>query len=266
MPPLMDYHVHTDSSFDCKTPMAEMCRQAAKLGITEIAFTDHLNSHMLDIDVGYYNPDRYFAELEMCRSHFPNLVIRAGVEIGEPHRWGHKIMPIIERYPYDVVLGSLHWVGNSNIFDPRYFKSRTPQKAFGDYFTELATMVRNGGFDILAHVDVPKRSGFDVYGHYDICDYEEGIRKIWEACLEKQIIPEINTKGMRCSVEQLHPTTDALTWYVQMGGQTISLGSDAHQRDSVGGDFDLAFQSAQEAGLAYLARFESRKLISAVAI
>ena len=121
-------------------------------------------------------------------------------------------------------------------------------------------------FDILAHVDVPKRVGYDVYGHFDSCDYEEGIRTIWEACLEKQIIPEINTKGMRCSVAQLHPTTDALQWYVQMGGQTISFGSDAHQRDSVGGDFDLAFQSAQEAGLSYLARFERRKLISAVAI
>src|SRR5215813_9110612 len=210
MSAFMDYHVHTDTSFDCKTPMAAMCEQAVKHGITEIAFTDHLNNHMLDIDIGYYNPDRYFGELEVCRTLFPNLVIRAGVEIGEPHRWGQKILHIVERYPYDVVLGSLHWVGNANVFDARYFKSRPPQKAFGDYFAELATMVRNADFDILAHVDVPKRTGFDVYGQYDICDYEESIRAVWEACLEKNIIPEINTKGMRCAVSQLHPTSDAL--------------------------------------------------------
>src|SRR5438445_12394231 len=99
MPPLMDYHVHTDNSFDCKTPMAEMCQQALKQGITEIAFTDHFNNHMLDIDVGYYNADRYFAELELCRSRFPNLTIGAGVEIGEPHRWGQKGRPILEGFP-----------------------------------------------------------------------------------------------------------------------------------------------------------------------
>ncbi len=60
MTSLIDYHVHTDNSLDCKVPMAEMCAYAARLGVSEIAFTDHFNNHLMDIDLGYYQADRYF--------------------------------------------------------------------------------------------------------------------------------------------------------------------------------------------------------------
>src|SRR5690242_14665063 len=87
----------------------KVCASAGQAGVVEIAFTDHLNNHLMDIDLGYYNPDRYFTDLEYCRTQFPGLTIRAGIELGEPHRWADKILPLLERYPYDVVLGSLHW-------------------------------------------------------------------------------------------------------------------------------------------------------------
>jgi histidinol-phosphatase (PHP family) len=83
----IDYHIHTHHSFDCKIPMAEMCVAAIEAGISEIAFSDHFNNHLLDIDLGYYDPERYFTDVERCRRQFPNLTIRAAVELGEPHRW-----------------------------------------------------------------------------------------------------------------------------------------------------------------------------------
>ncbi len=261
MAELIDYHVHSDNSFDCKTPMDEMCRSAIERGISEIAFTDHLNNHLLDIDLGYYQAERYFADLERCRAQYPNLIIRAGIELGEPHRWGRKIAPILERYTYDVVLGSLHWVGNESVFNPAYFRRREPQKAYGDYFAELTQMVRQGGFNILAHVDVPKRVGFDVYGSYDIAAYEDAVRTLWQACIDCQIVPEINTKGARYTVGQFHPTTEALRWYVEMGGSAITLGSDAHQPDKIGQQFEQALESARAAGLAQLCRFERQQLV-----
>lgn len=257
----IDYHVHSDNSFDCKIPMDEMCCRAVARGISELAFTDHFNNHLLDIDLGYYDPERYFADLERCRAQFPTLTIRAGIEVGEPHRWGSKILPILQRYPYDLVLGSLHWVGNQNVFNPDYFRGQGPQKAYGDYFAELNRMVRHGGFDILAHVDLPKRAGFNVYGSYDIGAYEEAVRDLWQSCIESQIAVEINTKGVRCRVAQLHPTTAALKWYVEMGGQLLTLGSDAHHSNNVGEHFDQAIQSAHEAGLTHVCRFQCRTLI-----
>ncbi len=262
----IDYHVHSDNSHDCHVSMATMCAAAISRGVTEIAFTDHFNSHILDVDLGFYDPDRYFAGIERCRSLFPALVIRAGVEVGEPHRWRRKILPVLERYPYDLVMGSLHWYGDENVFDPNYFRARSPAQAFGLYFKELTQMVEEGGFEILAHIDLPKRTGFDVYGEFDIRDYEATVRQLWAACIAQNITPEINTKGLRCTVKQLHPTVDALRWYVEMGGRLIALGSDAHHQDNIGGNFKEARDAAKEAGLEYVSLYQKRSIVSSLTL
>jgi histidinol-phosphatase (PHP family) len=258
---LIDYHVHTDNSFDCKIPMVEMCGTALDMGISEVAFTDHFNNHLLDIDLGYYSADRFFDDVTYCRSQFPQLTIRAGIEVGEPHRWGKRIRRVVENYPYDVVLGSLHWIGNNNMFDANYFRARTPEQAYTEYFTELSQMIRTGGFDIVAHVDVFKRVSCEVYGKFDVRECEEALRNVWQACIDTQTTIEINTKGIRSSVRQFHPTTEALRWYVEMGGERLTLGSDAHHPDSLAGSFDLARQSAREAGIKRICRFEKRQII-----
>ncbi len=257
----IDYHVHTDNSSDCRIPMNVMCAAAVENGVREIAFTDHFNNHMLDIDLGFYDPDRYFADIERCRAAFPSLIIRTGIEVGEPHRWARKILPVLTQYPYDVVLGSLHWCGNDSMFNPNYFRARPPERAFGDYFEELIRMIHEGGFDILAHIDLPKRVGFDVYGDFDIRGYEDVVRRVWEACIDQRITPEINTKGLRCTVNQLHPTGDALRWYAEMGGQQLSLGSDAHRPENIGDGFELARQSAVQVGLTRVCRYEARAIV-----
>ncbi len=66
-----------------------------------------------------------------------------------------------------MVLGSLHWVGNENVFNENYFRSRTPQQAYRSYFAELVRMIEHGGFEILAHVDPPKRLGQNYYGAFN---------------------------------------------------------------------------------------------------
>lgn len=260
----VDYHVHTDTSFDCQTPMLDMCYNAVSIGLHEIAFTDHFNNHLLDIDLGYYNPDRFFEDIEYCRAQFPKLTIVAGVEVGEPYRWEKKIRPVLERYPYDVVLGSLHWVGRENIFSPNYFRSRSPQQAYKEYFDELLVMIDAGGFDVLAHVDLPKRTAFNIYGEFNVSQIEDSMRKVWERCIVRGIIPEINTKALRLPVHQLHPTTEALSWYVAMGGTSITIGSDAHQPESVGQGFAEAVESAQNAGIQQIVRFKNRRLVAPI--
>jgi histidinol-phosphatase (PHP family) len=257
----IDYHLHTHHSFDCKIPMAEMCAAAIDAGISEIAFSDHFNNHLLDIDLGYYDPERYFTDIERCRMQFPNLTIRTAVEVGEPHRWQRKLQPVLERYPYDVVLGSLHWVGNNNMFNVDYFRGNPPQVAFGVYFTELARMAAHGGFNILAHVDLPKRVGFDIYGAFDIRPFEDTIRAAWRACIDNGIALELNTKGLRSAAAEIHPAQEALRWYVEMGGHLLTFGSDAHRADNIGSGFEVARQSALSVGLSRVCRFERGRVV-----
>lgn len=258
---LYDYHVHTDNSLDCQIPMIAMCEQALQLGVQEIAFTDHLNSHPLDLDLGFYDPVRYFEDIQFCRERFPQLKILAAIEVGEPHRWWARVRPILEAYSYDVVLGSLHWVGNENVFNENYFRARTPQRAYHEYFAELTRMIEHGGFDILAHVDLPKRLGQSYYGSFNALAHEADFRAVWQACLDHRITPEINTKGLRVPSAQLHPTLEALRWYVEMGGEDITIGSDAHHAQSIAQDFQAAHNCARVAGIRYLCRYEKRTII-----
>ncbi len=257
----IDYHVHTDNSMDCKAPMATMCEAAVAIGIQELAFTDHLNSHTLDMDLGYYNADHYFEDIERCRAMFPDLTIRAGVEVGEPHRFWKRVQPILDSYPYDLVLGSVHWVGNESVFDANYYRARQPQDAFAAYFSEMARMVEHGGFDIAAHIDVVKRTSFGVYGAFDTHQFQDMLCAVWSACLKANITPEINTRSLRLPCAELHPATDALRWYAEMGGKRLTFGSDAHHPESVGGGMIAARDSALAAGLKHVSLFEGRKII-----
>ena len=264
MPNWVDYHVHTDNSRDCRTSMADMCAAALGRGVSEIAFTDHFNNHLLDVDAGLYQADRYFEQIENCRRSYPMLTIRAGVEVGEPHRWSRRVLPVLAAYPYDVVLGSLHWCGNDSMFNPNYFRARSPELAYSTYFEELARMIEVGGFDILAHVDLPKRIGYDVYGRFDIADYEKAVRSVWAACIQHGITPEINTKGLRCPVRQLHPAGESLRWYVEMGGKLLTFGSDAHHPDHIADQFASARQMALAAGLTQICQFERRGVVNQI--
>ena len=114
-----DYHMHSTLSCDCQASMAEMCQSALGRGIPEIAFTEHFDPKPEDICAGFYDPAGYFDALEAARRVFgpQGLTIRAGVEVGELHRYRAIVQPVLEAWPYDLVLGSLHWSGENNIFD-----------------------------------------------------------------------------------------------------------------------------------------------------
>lgn len=120
-------------------------------------------------------------------------------------------------------------------------------------------MVRVGGFDILSHFDVPVRVGWKIYGHYDPLEHEEFIRPVLESCIERGIALDINTAALRRSANVLTPGKEILTWFSEMGGERVTLGSDAHRPDHVGAGLELAIESARAAGLRYVTHFEQRR-------
>jgi histidinol-phosphatase (PHP family) len=53
---------------------------------------------------------------------------------------------------------------------------------------------------------------------------------------------------------------DILRWYRELGGEILTLGSDAHSPDRLGAHFDTALEMARAAGFTRLARFERRQI------
>jgi len=255
-----DYHIHSRFSADSVAAPVEICHVAAAKGLPEIGFAEHYDLHPAEGFRDWFRVDAWNRELEACRMDFADrLVIRAGVEIGEPHLYPVEVQALLENDCFDYAMGSLHWVGSENVFDRSYF-NRPAEEAFRLYFEELERMTRAGGFDILGHFDVLIRTGFQFTGPYDPLQYESYIRPVLHNCIEQGIALDINTGALRRRAKSLSPGIAILRWYVEMGGERVTLGSDAHRPDEVGSHLDLALEAVSAAGLRYLCCLEKRRV------
>lgn len=241
--------------------MAQMCRAAISMGIREIAFTEHFDVNVKEPLHGKFPLRDWTAELDRCRNLFRGrLIIRAGLEAGEPHTSPSELAELEKSAPFDIVIGSVHWVRGLIVFEEEYFQ-RPADEAFNAYFEEMERLARSGDFQVLGHLDVAARVGFDVYGSYDPRRYEQRIRSILRECIQRGIVPEINTGCLRRGLGRLMPDMEVLRWYVELGGEAVTVGSDAHRPEEVGLHLDKALEAARMAGVRYLAKFERMKAV-----
>jgi histidinol-phosphatase (PHP family) len=238
--------------------MLEMCRAAVGTGLTEIGFTEHFDLIPADPCFNFFDISAWWQELEHQRAEFEGkLTIFAGIELGEPHRYKEEMQAVLEEYPWDYALGSLHWVGDQLIFDRDYF-SREPDAAYRTYFLELRKMSETAPFDILAHMDVVKRFGFDIYGEFEPTRYEAEIRAVLRTIADRGLALEVNSSQLRRAVAQSSPDRPVLDWFFDEGGRWITLGSDAHEPLHVGHGLEAGLGAALDAGFEGVARFQQR--------
>ncbi len=257
--PLCDLHVHTHFSCDSEATIEAMCRQAITLGLRQVAFTEHVDFVPADAGYGFFRPAAYLAEVSRCRQLFGDqLAILAGVEIGEFHRFRSQANALLDAHRFDLVIGSLHWVKQGCVTAAPNPQPQPMDRAFRDYFDELQQMCSVGGFDIVGHLDVVKRNGFDTVGQYNVLDHERAIRSILDAIIRNGIALEINTSTLRRAANQTSPGQAVMTWYRQMGGRLLTIGSDAHTPAGLAAGWETAVEMARAAGFTHLTSFSNR--------
>lgn len=255
-----DYHLHSDFSIDGHLMLSELCERMIALGVPEICVTDHVDLLPHDPDSGYFRPGEYFAALACCRERFAGrLIVKAGMEIGEPHRSPDEVTRLTTAYPLDFVIGSLHWVGSRQSMEARYFEGWSGRDAFAAYFAELLPMVQHGDFDVVGHLDVPKRYGFELCGPFDPNPHAEAIRAALRVVIEHGKGIEINTGSARRGQGEPSPGLTILRWYKELGGEILTIGSDGHRSEHLGYRLDLAVDLARAAGFTHLTSFNRRE-------
>jgi histidinol-phosphatase (PHP family) len=255
----LDYHMHSRFSEDGDDTPESMCQRAIDLGIPEIGFTEHWDVGPYEGNPRYFNPEPWYAELERLRRLFAGqLVIRAGIEIAEPHLYPQETREVLQRAPFDYVIGSVHYVGPNFMFNPEYFRTHTADEIYAGYFAELDQMVRTADLDIVAHFDIPARTGIPVLG-YDPVRYEPMIRSALKTCIERSLALDVNVSGLRKPSRNIMPDPLILAWYVEMGGQRLTLGSDAHRLPEVSQHLEKAIEAIQAAGINHITKFERRQ-------
>ena len=247
---LADNHVHTEWSWDAaRGAMGESCRRAVELGLPSIAFTEHAD--WVRGPEAVVDPVGYFESIERCRTAYPNLRILSGVEMGEPHLFPEAARKLLLA-PFDRVVASVHcveWQGGwVDASERGFLTAANVEDVFDLYLREvLALMESDQTFDVLAHLDYPKRY-WPSEPRYDEAPREQEFRRILRAVAARGAALELNTTRGGDPARFLCPGPTVLKWWREEGGHAISFGSDAHRPEVIAAGFQLAQAVAAEAG------------------
>ena len=264
----MDLHVHSTCSGDGLSSITDYARQARSKGMETIGFCEHADFDPRDRDYHYLDLARYDRELAQAREEFPEVLLLQGVEITYQAGLDDKICNWLACRPWDYVLASVHLVdyddGWAVVSEPgtakAYFAGHTCREAYVPYFEELLRAARSGIADVLGHLDLVKRYGTAYYGPFEPGAFSAEIRAVLRATVEAGMGLEINTSGLRQSPGEAYPALETLRWYRELGGEILTIGSDAHHVKELGASRLEALELARAAGFRAVACYEGRQV------
>jgi histidinol-phosphatase (PHP family) len=257
---VLDYHVHTEFSVDCKIPMAVQCQAAITAGVTEIAFTDHIDHEPADPGLNYWRAEAYFASLEACRKQFGDrLTILAGAEVDFNERIVDQVDQFLGQHDFDFVIGSVHYGDNGQIIFQDYFDDRSWDEIYLPYLNRLKMAAASGYFDTLGHIDLPKRYAPIAKRTYDPLQFKAGLFDLFATLIGHEVAFEINTSGLRQSPKTSMPGPVIVHWYAEVGGRLITTGTDSHAPQTIGAGIPKTLAMLELCGISDVASFRKRQ-------
>lgn len=258
---LADMHTHSDNSPDGSDTVMGMCENAVKKGLSYLAITDHCEINR------FYN-DRYnigikqsHFEISKAKTVFKNqLTLLLGVEIGQATFNVETADAVLRSCPYDVVLGSMHSIPNYSDFAFIDYAGLDVNELFNVYLDEVYKLIQWNGFDILSHLTYPLRYINGEHGYnVKTSDHAQKIEKVLKALIEKGKALEINTSGLRQAYGEIMPDLYCLKLYKDLGGELLTVGSDAHMSDDLGANIVDGLNLAKKAGFTKYCIYQNRK-------
>lgn len=265
MPIKADYHLHSSFSGDSEAPMEEMIRKGISLGLTQMCFTEHQD---FDYPVsptcppGFFdlNPDSYLYDFLKYREKYADrITLSFGVELGlQPHA-ARQNAAFAKAHDYDFIIASSHICNKKDPYLPSFYEGRTQEEAYQEYFESILDNLKVfTNFDVYGHLDYVVRYGPSKDEGYSYEQY----RDIFDAILEKLIADgkgiELNTAGLSRGLRDANPCAGILCRYRELGGEIITVGSDAHTAQAVSAHFDRAAAILTGCGFRYYTTFEKR--------
>ena len=257
---MFDYHMHTRVSFDGRETGLQMATAAKHAGLKEICFTDHLDYDPLGkMGIMAFDTDKYNAEYDALE--LPGLKIRRGMEFGMTVDNREQFKQDLQRRPFDFVLGSIHFVDDLDVYYPEYWQGKTVFQAERRFLEATLDCVKlHDDFDVLAHLTyIGKTTAHIAPRTVPFEEHRELIDEILKVLAQKGKGMEMNTSGVdRCG--GFLPTADYFRRFKELGGEIVTVGSDAHQAHRVGQYTYDACEILKDI-FGYVCTFEDRKPI-----
>ena len=251
-----DYHTHPQGhrvqrySSALLQPWADSAR---KIGLTDIAFTDHDRYHT-GID---------FDEIERLRERNPDMRIRAGIELDNDPIHSAAGRKWIEKHwdKLDFVLGSVHFLDRADqMFDSVpdgavQFDGHDVDAIYADYFRRVREMAATGLVDCLAHLDLIK-----IHGHRPQAEIGGIVYETLDFVRGRDLAIELSTAGWRKPVNELYPG-DPIVDLAIAKGIPFTVASDAHSHAQLGENFPRLAQKMTAFGVREVCIFEKHKRV-----
>ena len=257
---MYDFHLHSRVSFDSTADPKSIVLSAEKQGLKEICFTDHYDFNTDPaVAPDIFTVERYAEEYDSLASH--SVLIRRGVEFGLT-TWNTKeLSDLLSKRKFDFVIGSIHYVDGTDPYFPEFWKSNSGREAFQKYLLQSLECVKvHDDFDVLGHLNYVCKSAHNptheplYYKDFaDICD------EIMKIVADKGKGMEINSSGVD-RVGQFLPAADFLKRFKELGGEIVTIGSDAHDDSRVGQYASEGLEILKDI-FGYVCTFENRKPI-----
>lgn len=255
-----DYHVHTRLCQHAVGDATDYAAQALRMGLQEIGFSDHSPMPCDGFDdwrMRLDQLDEYVEQVRQARRDHPDLALKLALEMDYLPGQEDWIRDLAARHPWDYLIGSVHYVGESwDIDNPKKISEWNRHDHWAvwtAYFERLTAAAASRLFDIIGHADLCKKFCF-----YPQQDCTPLFRRFLAAARSNAAVIELNTAGLRKDCREIYPSRPFLLLAAQTG-VPITFGSDAHAPEELGANFAEALQLARSAGYTHYCRFTQRQ-------
>ncbi len=264
----IDYHIHTKLCNHATGEMAEFVETAISKKIDEIGFADHLpmvflpsNLPLDDYCMKLEQLPFYVTSVKELQEKYPDIVIKLGIEADYYDGKEQEIKELLKRADFDYVYGSVHAIGEPAwIIDDERFRHKYQEydvfELYQFYFKNITQAIQTGLYDIMAHLDLPKK-----FGDRPEQSITPMIDEVIDALVKHRVSIEVNTAGFRYPAGEQYPSEEILRACFENDIQ-VTFGSDSHRPEEVGWELDRALSLLREIGYTEIIGFKKRKRIS----
>lgn len=261
---LADYHVHSRISPDAGHSMAEMAEAAVRAGLNELCFTDHVepvawNGRDPILSYDWAALEREFQEAQAAAGN--RIRLRLGIELGEAVMDLPRTAALMAQAPeLDFIIGSTHILSERfDKTDMYFFHPRNESEAMeeiADYLGLVKRTAEWGQFSVLGHLTLPLRYLNEEQGfHMSFDPFESQVKDILRTLIAKGRGIEVNTNRGNTPL----PDRKWLKMYRDLGGEIVTLGTDAHTPEFVGCAIRERQQLLRECGFTRFCTFEKQE-------
>ncbi len=260
-----DSHVHTEFSNDCSVKIEQQIEKAIELGLKFISITDHCEMDYLSSEKEndyILDTNTYVQKINMLKEKYRKQInVLCGVEIGLRPYLKERISNYVNSYNFDFIIGSSHAVNGIDIgfnFD-EFFKGKNEKQAYREYFEYTLENVKTfDNYNVYGHLDFIVRYGPNKSKYFNFNDYKDLFAEILKIIIKNGKGTEVNTAGLRKNLGYPHPHKDILKMYKDLGGEIITIGSDAHLPEHIGYKFEDIPEILKSIGFNYYTVFENQ--------